>query len=133
MEFRKLINIVESANVKSLDSITDSELENIFGIGNTDLDMVRRIAHMCLRKDGIIDVNDFGDVFADELSGFIAADPSDVKEWRKANNINNNWGANIARGINAIITGEEAEYEDDEDDDEPLPSSGDLSQGWPPR
>lgn len=145
MDFRKLMAIMENAQSRSMDEISDDELEGVID-GSTDLDMVREIAEECMTAGGYVDVHDFADLFRYRIQGFIDAEEGSP-EWKEADSNNDEWGEQIARGINELLTGES------EDDIEPpdewaersadadaeaygkqaASSEPDLSLGWPPR
>ena len=86
---------------KTIDSLTDDQIENCFE-GSSDVNMVRRIAKKCIDENGYVDVEDFSQMFAEHIEGFISAE-EETDEWNEAWFENRNWGEIIAENINEIL------------------------------
>lgn len=82
------------------DLITDDELEQCFE-GSTNIDMVREIIDEVEHR-GLLDVERFAQLFADEIEPFIDAEP-DTTEHDEAYNNNYDWGMMIAENINDFM------------------------------
>lgn len=102
---------MQDTPIRTIDEITDSELEDCFD-GCTDIEMVRRLIGECTDEQGWIDCLDFGDCFAQQIQGFIDADQGS-EDYEEAWEANRQWGENIAENINDALSREEPEeYKD---------------------
>lgn len=86
---------------KTLDDLTDDQIENCFE-GSSSVNMVRKIAKKCTDINGYIDIEDFSQMFAEEIEEFIDAE-EESDEWNEAWYENRNWGEIIAENINEIL------------------------------
>jgi hypothetical protein len=92
--------------VRTVDSLTDAEIESCFD-GSTNVRMVRALLEQTVDKNGIIHDADFGDLFAEEIEGFIGVDQDEDPEgWREAWKVNQEWGERIADNVNDLLIGE---------------------------
>ena len=93
--------------MKSVHDLTDEELEDCVN-GSTNLDMIRDILtkHGVVDLEGWVDPEIFADWFAQDIEGFIDAEP-DTYEWNEANDNNWNWGYDIADNINMLLMPQE--------------------------
>jgi hypothetical protein len=89
---------------RTLQSLTDDEIESCLG-GSTDLELVKKLLLENYASDGWITVMDFGYSFAEAIQTFIDAEP-DTDEYRKAWDINSEWGESIAQNVNDLLTGD---------------------------
>lgn len=69
--------------------------------GSTDLNMVRRLIDVC-QDEALLDVQQFGEMFAQQIEGFIDA-AEGTEEWEEAHENNLNWGIGIADTINDYV------------------------------
>lgn len=69
--------------------------------GSTDLNMVRRLIDVC-QDESLLDVQQFGEMFARQIEGFIDA-AEGTEEWEEAHENNLNWGIGIADTINDYV------------------------------
>lgn len=69
--------------------------------GSTDLNMVRRLIDVC-QDESLLDVQQFGEMFAQQIEGFIDA-AEGTEEWEEAHENNLNWGISIADTINDYV------------------------------
>ncbi len=69
--------------------------------GSTDLNMVRRLIDVC-QNEALLDVQQFGEMFAQQIEGFIDA-AEGTEEWEEAHENNLNWGIGIADTINDYV------------------------------
>jgi len=69
--------------------------------GSTDLNMVRRLIDVC-QDEALLDVQQFGEMFARQIEGFIDA-AEGTEEWEEAHENNLNWGIGIADTINDYV------------------------------
>lgn len=91
---------------RSLRSLSDEEIESCIN-GCTDIDMLKNIFSMphVIKVNGYISTDLFADYFATYLEGFLDGEEGST-EWREANNINYEWGLDIATNINELLSGE---------------------------
>jgi len=68
---------------------------------STDLNMVRRLIDVC-QNEALLDVQQFGEMFAQQIEGFIDAEEG-TEEWEEAHENNLNWGIGIADTINDYV------------------------------
>jgi hypothetical protein len=69
--------------------------------GSTDLNMVRRLIDVC-QNEALLDVQQFGEMFARQIEGFIDA-AEGTEEWEEAYENNYDWGVGIADTINDYV------------------------------
>lgn len=69
--------------------------------GSTDLNMVRRLIDVC-QNEALLDVQQFGEMFARQIEGFIDA-AEGTEEWEEAYENNYEWGIGIADTINDYV------------------------------
>ncbi len=69
--------------------------------GSTDLNMVRRLIDVC-QNEALLDVQQFGEMFARQIEGFIDA-AEGTEEWEEAYENNYDWGIGIADTINDYV------------------------------
>lgn len=69
--------------------------------GSSDLNMVRRLIDVC-QDEALLDVQQFGEMFAQQIEGFIDA-AEGTEEWEEAHENNLNWGIGIADTINDYV------------------------------
>jgi hypothetical protein len=69
--------------------------------GSTDLNMVRRLIDLC-QDESLLDVQQFGEMFARQIEGFIDV-AEGTEEWEEAHENNLNWGIGIADTINDYV------------------------------
>ena len=69
--------------------------------GSTDLNMVRRLIDVC-QDEALLDAQQFGEMFARQIEGFIDA-AEGTEEWKEAQENNLNWGIGIADTINDYV------------------------------
>ena len=89
--------------VRTLDSITDEELESCLD-GSSNLELVRQLLKENIAPDGWIWSMDFGDAFAEAIESFIGADEG-TPEWNEAWQVNADWGESIADNVNELLGG----------------------------
>lgn len=84
--------------------LSDEQIESCFH-GSSNVDLVRDLlASHWDKEENIIDVEGFGEDFAQAIEGFIDADENDEPdEWQEAYDINQEWGESIAISINALL------------------------------
>lgn len=90
--------------IKKVSNLTDEELENCVD-GSTNIQMIRDILtkHGVVDLEGYIDPEIFADWFARGIEGYIDAEEGS-DEWTEANDVNWNWGYDIADNINEYIS-----------------------------
>lgn len=69
--------------------------------GSTDLNMVRRLIDVC-QDESLLNVQQFGEMFARQIEGFIDA-AEGTEEWEETYENNYDWGVGIADTINDYV------------------------------
>jgi len=82
--------------------LCDEEIEDCIE-GSSDVKMIRQIIEMT-QLDNLIDVEDFADMFAYNIRGFIGVTFEEDEEAYDEAYINNwDWGMQIAQNINSLL------------------------------
>ena len=92
------------AQIKNVHELDDEELEDCVD-GSTDVTLLREILgkpHV-VDEQGFVDPDEFANIFAYAIEGFISEEP-DTDEWQEAWNNNWDWGFDIADNINSYIS-----------------------------
>ena len=88
--------------MKINDLLSDEEIEECIE-GSSDVKMIREIIEDT-QLENLIDVEDFADMFAYAIRGFIAVTFEEDEEAYDEAYINNwDWGTSIAQNINALL------------------------------
>ena len=88
--------------MKINDLLSDEELEDCLD-GHSDIKMIRQIIEDT-QIDNLIDEEDFADMFAYNIRGFIAVTfEEDQNAYNEAYTNNWEWGMTIAQNINALL------------------------------
>ena len=91
------------ATLKINDLLSDEEIESCID-GSSDIKMIREIISIS-QLDNLIDVEDFADMFAYNIRGFISVSLEEDEEAYDEAYMNNwNWGSSIAENINNLLT-----------------------------
>jgi hypothetical protein len=93
---------LSSAALKINDLVSDEEIEECID-GSSDIAMIREIIGVT-QLDNLIDIEDFADMFAYKIRGFIDAHIEDDMEAYEEAYMNNwEWGSSIAENINSLL------------------------------
>ena len=88
--------------MKINDLLSDEEIENCID-GSSDLRMIREIIEVS-QLDNLLDVEDFADMFAYQIRGFIDVTFEEDEEAYDEAYMNNwEWGTAIAENINKLL------------------------------
>jgi hypothetical protein len=88
--------------MKINDLLSDEEIENCID-GSSDLRMIREIIEVS-QLDNLLDVEDFADMFAYQIRGFIDVTFEEDEEAYDEAYMNNwDWGISIAENINLLL------------------------------
>lgn len=90
--------------MKKINELTNEEIEDCIN-GSSNVDMIRDIftKHGVVDLEGYVDPEIFADWFAHGVEGYIDAEKGS-DEWTEANDVNWNWGYDIADNINSYIS-----------------------------
>ena len=90
--------------MKKINELTNEEIEDCIN-GSSNVDMIRDIftKHGVVDLEGYVDPEIFADWFAQGVEGYIDAEEGS-DEWTEANDVNWNWGYDIADNINSYIS-----------------------------
>lgn len=88
--------------MKINDLLSDEEIENCID-GSSDLRMIREIIEVS-QLDNLLDIEDFADMFAYRIRGFIDVTFEEDEEAYDEAYMNNwEWGTSIAENINLLL------------------------------
>ena len=88
--------------MKINDLLSDEEIENCID-GSSDLRMIREIIEVS-QLDNLLDIEDFADMFAYKIRGFIDVTFEEDEEAYDEAYMNNwEWGTSIAENINLLL------------------------------
>ena len=88
--------------MKINDLLSDEEIENCID-GSSDLRMIREIIEVS-QLDNLLDIEDFADMFAYQIRGFIEVSAEEDEDAYDEAYMNNwEWGTSIAENINLLL------------------------------
>jgi hypothetical protein len=93
--------------MKNVFELNDLEIEDCID-GSTNIDMIKEIftKPYVVTSNGLLNPSEFANWFAYGIRGYIDAD-EDSPLWLEYNDLNTEWGLDIATNINEYITGDE--------------------------
>jgi hypothetical protein len=104
---KSVVRQINQRRVKKLVTVfdlTDDQIELCFN-GSSNVDLVRDLFEENFIKDlNIVNEKEFGEAFAEAISGFIGANETEEpEEWKEAYAINQEWGESMAQSVNGLL------------------------------